>query len=120
MLADAKQTVPPGCSDLVEALDRAASEADVGRITLAVQEVLSAYARAGRVELPEELRRPCESSYARRLVHRSEALDYTILAMVWGPEQGTPVHDHSGMWCVEGVDRGPHRGHSVRSGGATG
>ena len=23
--------------------------------------------------------------------------------MTWGPGQGTPVHDHSGLWCVEGV-----------------
>jgi len=23
--------------------------------------------------------------------------------MTWGPGQGTPIHDHEGMWCVEGV-----------------
>ncbi len=23
--------------------------------------------------------------------------------MTWGPGQGTPIHDHCGMWCVEGV-----------------
>ena len=23
--------------------------------------------------------------------------------MTWGPGQGTPVHDHCGLWCVEGV-----------------
>ena len=26
--------------------------------------------------------------------------------MTWGPGQGTKIHDHSGMWCVEGVWRG--------------
>ena len=26
--------------------------------------------------------------------------------MTWGPGQGTPIHDHAGMWCVEGVWRG--------------
>ena len=23
--------------------------------------------------------------------------------MTWGPGQGTPVHDHCDLWCVEGV-----------------
>ena len=23
--------------------------------------------------------------------------------MTWGPGQGTPIHDHCGLWCVEGV-----------------
>lgn len=106
MLADAKESVSPGCRDLVEALDAAASNGDVSSITHAVQKVLSDYARAGRVVLPEALRRPSEESYARRLIYRSEDPDYTVLAMVWGPGQGTPVHDHSGMWCVEGVVEG--------------
>ena len=26
--------------------------------------------------------------------------------MIWGPGQGTPIHDHSGMWCVEAVLEG--------------
>jgi predicted metal-dependent enzyme (double-stranded beta helix superfamily) len=26
--------------------------------------------------------------------------------MAWGPGQQTPVHDHSGIWCVEGVFEG--------------
>jgi predicted metal-dependent enzyme (double-stranded beta helix superfamily) len=26
--------------------------------------------------------------------------------MTWGPGQGTPLHDHAGMWCVEGVLQG--------------
>lgn len=106
MLADAIHAVPAGCRDLVEALDRAASQDDVGAVTRSVQEVLSEYAGAGRVELPEELRQPCGDSYARRLIYRGDDPEYTVLAMVWGPEQGTPVHDHSGLWCVEGVIEG--------------
>src|SRR3546814_16841178 len=23
--------------------------------------------------------------------------------MTWAPGQGTPIHDHCGLWCVEGV-----------------
>jgi predicted metal-dependent enzyme (double-stranded beta helix superfamily) len=26
--------------------------------------------------------------------------------MTWGPGQGTAIHDHAGMWCVEGVWHG--------------
>ena len=26
--------------------------------------------------------------------------------MAWGAGQATPLHDHSGVWCVEGVWRG--------------
>ena len=31
---------------------------------------------------------------------------YSVVAMTWGPGQGTPLHDHSGLWCVEGVWHG--------------
>ena len=26
--------------------------------------------------------------------------------MTWGPGQGTPLHDHAGIWCVECVVEG--------------
>ncbi len=26
--------------------------------------------------------------------------------MTWAPGQGTPIHDHCGLWCVEGVWQG--------------
>ena len=26
--------------------------------------------------------------------------------MTWGPGQRTPLHDHAGIWCVEGVVEG--------------
>ena len=42
--------------------------------------------------------------YARRLIHRDPR--FTIVAMVWAPGQATPIHDHSGVWCVEGVYNG--------------
>jgi 3-mercaptopropionate dioxygenase len=42
--------------------------------------------------------------YARRLIHRDPR--FSIVAMVWAPGQATPIHDHSGVWCVEGVYAG--------------
>jgi predicted metal-dependent enzyme (double-stranded beta helix superfamily) len=29
--------------------------------------------------------------------------DASAIVMTWGPGQGTAVHDHGGLWCVEGV-----------------
>lgn len=106
MLADAIETVSAGCRELIEALDEAAVGDDPQQITRQVSAVLSRFTSEGLVHLSDELREPCASSYARRLIYRSEQPHYTALAMVWGPGQGTPVHDHSGMWCVEGVVEG--------------
>ena len=41
--------------------------------------------------------------YARRLLHRDPEGRYSAIVMTWGPGQGTAVHDHGGLWCVEGV-----------------
>lgn len=96
--------VPAGCRALVEALDGVvACQATAEVTTRAVRDVLHELIEQGGIELPEALRRPAPHSYARRLVFASPELGYTVLAMVWGPGQGTPLHDHAGMWCVEGV-----------------
>jgi predicted metal-dependent enzyme (double-stranded beta helix superfamily) len=105
MLADTHNGVAPGCRELVEALDRAAAQPNVDDITRSIQELLSRMAVEGSIALPASLCDPCEDGYARRLIHLSESPLYSVLAMVWGPGQGTSVHDHSGMWCVEGVER---------------
>jgi predicted metal-dependent enzyme (double-stranded beta helix superfamily) len=106
MLADTHNGVAPGCRELVEALDRAAAQPNVDDITRSIQELLSRMAVEGSIALPASLCDPCEDGYARRLIHLSESPLYSVLAMVWGPGQGTSVHDHSGMWCVEGVIEG--------------
>lgn len=44
----------------------------------------------------------CSSGcYARHLVYHGEESGCCVVAMSWGPGQGTPVHDHDGTWCVE-------------------
>ena len=44
----------------------------------------------------------CKSDcYARHLVFLGEESGCCVVAMSWGPGQGTPVHDHDGTWCVE-------------------
>lgn len=49
---------------------------------------------------------PSESGYARRLIHLDPAGRYSIVVAVWAPGQSTPLHDHNGLWCVEGVYQG--------------
>ncbi|MFA5507736.1 MAG: cysteine dioxygenase family protein [Vulcanimicrobiota bacterium] len=44
----------------------------------------------------------CRSDcYARHLVFQGRESGCCVVAMSWGPGQGTPVHDHDGTWCVE-------------------
>lgn len=96
-----------GCERLVRDLDDAVGRSrTVEEVTRAVQRTLSGVIQDGAVELPAHLSRSDPASYARRLVHANPALNYTVLAMVWGPGQGTALHDHAGLWCVEGVLEG--------------
>ncbi len=56
--------------------------------------------------LDERFRVPRPDCYARRLLYQDPANRYTAVVMTWGPGQGTAVHDHGGLWCVEGVVEG--------------
>lgn len=60
----------------------------------------------GSIELPESFYRAPEEGYARRLLHRDPAGRFTAVVMTWGPGQKTALHDHAGIWCVEGVVAG--------------
>ena len=59
-----------------------------------------------QIQLPAEVYHNDGPTYARRLIHRDEALKFTIMAMTWGAQQSTPIHDHDGLWCVEAVWHG--------------
>ncbi len=102
------QQIPRGCETLVAGLDEAVASAggDSVAATGAVKEALVRLCEAGLIELSAEIRQPVAGSYARRLIHHNRELNYTALAMVWGPGQGTPLHDHNGLWCVECVVQG--------------
>lgn len=96
----------PGLAELIQQLDRAVELGDAYRTTAAIKRTLSDLIRAGRIELPQRYFEPLPTSYARRLLHRDEARGYNAIVMTWGPGQGTGLHDHGGIWCVEGVVRG--------------
>jgi predicted metal-dependent enzyme (double-stranded beta helix superfamily) len=95
-----------GVENLLKDLDRAAAGENLDRKTSAVSDCLSRLIVAGAISLPEKVCRPRPDCYARRFIHRNESLGYEVLAMIWGPGQGTPIHDHAGVWCVEAVYQG--------------
>jgi len=92
-----------GLEELIARLDQAVQRAGAERVCAEVKDTLEELLTSGTLELPSELVEPRPDRYARRLLHKSDALGYSVLVMTWGPGQGTPLHDHAGMWCVEGV-----------------
>jgi predicted metal-dependent enzyme (double-stranded beta helix superfamily) len=56
--------------------------------------------------LPDSCQHPVATGYARHLLHRASQDRFALVAMVWAPGQSTPIHDHGGVWCVEGVYAG--------------
>jgi len=86
-------------------IDAAVQLRDADAITQRIKHDLQNAIRAQTVTLPERFHRVRPEGYARRLLHRSD-LGYTAVVMTWGPGQRTPLHDHAGIWCVEGVVSG--------------
>lgn len=58
--------------------------------------------------LPAALAEPDPAGYRIHLLHRDPAGRFSVSAMVWGPGQGTPIHDHT-VWGMVGVLRGRER-----------
>jgi predicted metal-dependent enzyme (double-stranded beta helix superfamily) len=97
------ETTCPGLADLIARLDRSVEAGSPQAITASVKADLEAILGGRRLTLPETFTRPRLDHYARRLLHRDPRGRYTAIVMTWGPGQGTAVHDHGGLWCVEGV-----------------
>ena len=56
--------------------------------------------------LADEYRKPSKEGFTRSLLYRHPDLGFAVVATVWNAGQGTPVHDHGGVWGVEGVFAG--------------
>jgi predicted metal-dependent enzyme (double-stranded beta helix superfamily) len=95
-----------GLNALLARIDAAVQLRNADAITERVKQELQDAIRAHALTLPERFCRVRPEGYARRLLHRSDHLGYTAVVMTWGPGQGTPLHDHAGIWCVEGVVSG--------------
>lgn len=93
----------PGSRHLVDIIDAAVRHNCQTEITDQLRNALCRLIRNPEVKLPDCVFEAAVDHYARRELYRSAELGYSIVAMTWGPGQGTPIHDHAGMWCVEGV-----------------
>lgn len=58
--------------------------------------------------LPAEFARPHPDHYQQYLLHCDSAERFSIVSFVWGPGQGTPIHDHR-VWGLVGVLRGQEK-----------
>ena len=91
---------------LIERLRNAVRLGDVTAIAERIKSDLETFIPEEGLRLPEKYRTPRPDCYARRLLYRDDDLGFTAVVMTWGPTQRTPLHDHSGIWCVEGVVEG--------------
>lgn len=93
----------PGLTELIARLDAAVALRDPEAITATVKRDLCELLSGRALELPDTFRRTRQEGYARRLLHQDNGRGYTAVVMTWAPGQCTPLHDHGGLWCVEGV-----------------
>lgn len=89
-------------SQIRDALASVHDEAAVQRVRRCLESAI----KMGGDFLPAKFRQPASDGYARRVVYADPGGSFTIMAMVWGPGQGTPLHDHDGLWVVECVYTG--------------
>src|SRR4030095_3701968 len=103
---DRMKTMASVVDPLIDRLRDAVLLQDVDAITERIKSDLESFIPAEGLRLPERFRQVKPDSYARRLLYRDPDLGFTALLMTWGPGQRTALHDHSGIWCVEGVVEG--------------
>lgn len=93
----------PGRDRLLAGIDAAVAQDCEHKVTAALRGCLCTLMRDPAFRLPDVVHSPIDDHYARRELYRSAEHGYSVVAMTWGPGQGTPIHDHCGLWCVEGV-----------------
>jgi len=95
-----------GRDDLVRIIDEALAHEDRASFLERLSAALERLLRTDRIRLPSNVLAQNPDHYSRRELYRSPRFGYCIVAMVWAPGQGTPIHDHDELWCVEGIWRG--------------
>ena len=91
---------------LIEQLREAVRLGEVSAVTERIKNTLESFIPSEGLIFPERFRRVKPEGYSRRLLYRDPELGFTALVMAWAPGQKTPLHDHAGIWCVEGVLEG--------------
>lgn len=50
---------------------------------------------------PELFLPACPDHYSRKLIWHDPQDRFVVVGMTWAPGQGSPLHDHAGLWGVE-------------------
>ena len=95
-----------GRDALLAVVEEAYAQPDGETLTHTLRDGLCRLIKTKAVSLPDCVFEPVEGHYARRELYACPERGTTIVAMTWAPAQGTPIHDHCGLWCVEGVWQG--------------
>ena len=95
-----------GRDALLALVEKAYAQPDGEALTHTLRDGLCHLIKSKAVSLPDCVFEPVEGHYARRELYACPERGTTIVAMTWAPDQGTPIHDHCGLWCVEGVWQG--------------
>lgn len=95
-----------GREALLAVLDAAYAQGSDEALTHSLRDGLCRLISERAVSLPECVFEPVEGHYARRELFACPERGTSVVAMTWAPGQGTPIHDHCGLWCVEGVWQG--------------
>ena len=95
-----------GRDALLAVVEEAYAQPDGKALTNTLRDGLCRLIKEKAVSLPDCVFEPVEGHYARRELYACPERGTTIVAMTWAPSQGTPIHDHCGLWCVEGVWQG--------------
>lgn len=99
---DSYASVRSFCGDLAALVSR---NRDTEQTVQAVKDRLAELVKRSP-DLPEQVCQTGRDHYARHLLYRDQSGRFEVVVMAWAPGQETPVHDHAGIWCVEGVARG--------------
>jgi 3-mercaptopropionate dioxygenase len=97
---------PAKADELIRRLDQAVDTQDTDQLCRNVKRVLAEVVSSGEQFVDPAFLKPAPDKYARRLMHKDPSGRYSVVVMVWDSGQGTPLHDHAGVWCVECVYRG--------------
>jgi 3-mercaptopropionate dioxygenase len=92
---------PSQLEELVSPIARAVKDDRVTSLAAVLVRMQAAGAFGPELFLPARPQR-----YARNLIHRDPEGRFVVIAMTWGPGQGSPLHDHAGSWGAEIVVSG--------------
>jgi predicted metal-dependent enzyme (double-stranded beta helix superfamily) len=98
MLAD----VPTRCPEIVEAITAAVKNDRATSLAAALAGLLA----TGALDDARLYLDPRPGHYSRNLIWRDPANRFVVVGMSWGAGQGSPLHDHDGLWGGEIVVSG--------------